>query len=107
MVYLHCWGGRGRAGTVGATLLHRLYGLPAEEALERVQRAYSTRKDPERAPAGTPFQLAPVFVCHRSAQVVSCLRCETPSSRSICRPRDTVCELLQVVPSHVRSTRCI
>ena len=24
VVYLHCWGGRGRAGTVGATLLHRL-----------------------------------------------------------------------------------
>ena len=24
VVYLHCWGGRGRAGTVGATLLHQL-----------------------------------------------------------------------------------
>lgn len=48
VIYLHCWGGRGRAGTVGATLLARMYGLGAEEALERVQRAYSTRKDPER-----------------------------------------------------------
>ena len=49
-VYLHCWGGRGRAGTVGATLLHRLYDLPAQECLERVQRAYDTRNDTERAP---------------------------------------------------------
>lgn len=49
VIYLHCWGGRGRAGTVGATLLHQLFGLDAEEALERVQRAYSTRNDIERA----------------------------------------------------------
>ncbi len=48
VIYLHCWGGRGRAGTVGACLLARMYGLGAEEALDRVQRAYSTRKDPDR-----------------------------------------------------------
>ena len=34
-VYLHCWGGRGRAGTIGACLLARLYGIGADEALER------------------------------------------------------------------------
>ena len=44
-VYLHCWGGRGRAGLVGACLLGRAYGLSAEEALERVGRAFSTRND--------------------------------------------------------------
>lgn len=44
-VYVHCWGGRGRAGTIGACLLHRLYGLDADEALERVQRAFITRGD--------------------------------------------------------------
>ncbi len=48
VIYLHCWGGRGRAGTVGACLLARMYRLGAEEALDRVQRAYSTRKDPDR-----------------------------------------------------------
>jgi protein-tyrosine phosphatase len=37
-LYIHCWGGRGRAGTVGAALLSKLYpGLSAEEALEHVQ----------------------------------------------------------------------
>ncbi|KAI8474515.1 MAG: MAP kinase phosphatase 6 [Monoraphidium minutum] len=44
-VYLHCWGGRGRAGTVGACLLAQMYGLSADEALERVQRSYATRRD--------------------------------------------------------------
>lgn len=44
-VYLHCWGGRGRAGTIGACFLGLAYGLQAKEALERVQRAYDTRQD--------------------------------------------------------------
>ncbi len=44
-MYVHCWGGRGRAGTVGACVLGRMYGLEAEEALERVQRAFATRDD--------------------------------------------------------------
>lgn len=44
-VYLHCWGGRGRAGTVGAAFLRRAYGLGADEALDRIQRAFSTRRD--------------------------------------------------------------
>lgn len=48
-LYVHCWGGRGRAGTVGAVLLASAYGLSADEALERVQRAYSCRQDPERS----------------------------------------------------------
>ena len=42
-VYLHCWGGCGRAGTVGAALLMAAYGVEADEALLRVQRAFYTR----------------------------------------------------------------
>jgi len=50
-VYLHCWGGRGRVGTVAACLLGSMYGLSADEALQRVQRAFSTRNDnKERSP---------------------------------------------------------
>lgn len=50
-LYVHCWGGRGRAGTVGAALLAKAYGLTADEALERVQRAFDTRLDnKERSP---------------------------------------------------------
>ena len=49
-VYLHCWGGRGRAGMVAAAALARLYGVPAEEALARVDRALKTREPEGRAP---------------------------------------------------------
>lgn len=49
-LYVHCWGGRGRAGTVGAVLLAKLYGLSADEALERVQRAFDTRGENRKSP---------------------------------------------------------
>eukprot|EP00435_Cladocopium_sp_Y103_P011261 s3098_g2.t3 len=43
-IYLHCWGGRGRSGVVGACLLGSLDpSLSAEEALDFVQRGYSAR----------------------------------------------------------------
>jgi hypothetical protein len=45
-IYLHCWGGRGRAGTVGACLIAKLYGwvaasrgMGAGRALSRGGRA--------------------------------------------------------------------
>jgi hypothetical protein len=50
VVYLHCWGGRGRAGTVGACVIGRLYGLGAAEALERTDRALSTREPGAKSP---------------------------------------------------------
>ena len=50
VLYLHCWGGRGRAGMVAAATLARLYGIPADEALERVDRALKTREPGGRAP---------------------------------------------------------
>ena len=43
-IYVHCWGGRGRAGLVGACLLALLQPqLDAEAVLERVQTGYDTR----------------------------------------------------------------
>lgn len=54
--YVHCWGGRGRVGLVGACFLAATYGLSAEEALERVQRAFDTRKDSERRSPETDEQ---------------------------------------------------
>jgi len=35
-LYVHCWGGKGRAGLVSACLLSELYGIDAEESLERI-----------------------------------------------------------------------
>ena len=43
-LYIHCWGGRGRAGLVGACLLTLLYPhLEASVILQWVQQAYETR----------------------------------------------------------------
>lgn len=43
-LYIHCWGGRGRAATVGASLIGVVEGLTADQALDRVQKAYSARE---------------------------------------------------------------
>ena len=59
-IYMHCWGGRGRAGTLGACLLGDLYGIDAEEALLRVQKAFSTRGDAGAAPSTYPSSLCDV-----------------------------------------------
>lgn len=66
VLYVHCWGGRGRAGTVGACLLAQLYGLDAEQALARVQRAYNTRGE-----LGAPLNLTFNHESHLSSMVVS------------------------------------
>lgn len=42
-IYLHCWGGHGRAGTVYCILLHLIYGMNAEDALNYCQRVHDTR----------------------------------------------------------------
>lgn len=43
VLYIHCWGGKGRAGLVGACLLAHMYSIGAEEALVRVQVYCSLR----------------------------------------------------------------
>ena len=52
-IYIHCWGGRGRAGLVGACLLSLLFPqLSSSEILEWVQRGYDTRYGAEDMPFG-------------------------------------------------------
>lgn len=51
-LYLHCWGGRGRAGLVGACLLSLLCPhLDGESVLDIVQQAYSARAGAANMPA--------------------------------------------------------
>jgi hypothetical protein len=46
VLYLHCWGGKGRAGLVAACMLGCMYnGMGAEEALERIQ-TYANVRNP-------------------------------------------------------------
>jgi alanine transaminase len=50
-VYLHCWGGKGRSGTVGAAVLAMLYaGASEAEVLARLRAAFSTRGLPGETP---------------------------------------------------------
>lgn len=37
VIYLHCWGGHGRTGSVVCIMLHLMYGLNAKDAMERCQ----------------------------------------------------------------------
>lgn len=46
VLYLHCWGGHGRTGTVVSIMLHLMYGLSAEEAMERCQFVHDIRRIP-------------------------------------------------------------
>lgn len=46
VLYLHCWGGHGRTGTVVSIMLHLMYGLSAEESMERCQFVHDIRRIP-------------------------------------------------------------
>lgn len=46
IMYIHCWGGHGRTGTVVCIMLHLMYGLSAEEAMERCQFVHDLRQCP-------------------------------------------------------------
>ena len=46
LVYLHCWGGHGRAGTIGAMVLGAWYRrIPFQEIIEFLQKAHQTRSE--------------------------------------------------------------
>mmetsp|Transcript_18698 Transcript_18698/g.24343 ORF Transcript_18698/g.24343 Transcript_18698/m.24343 type:complete len:507 (-) Transcript_18698:197-1717(-) len=51
VIYLHCWGGHGRAGTVVSIMLHLMYGLGAKAAMERCQFVHDLRRVPMEVPS--------------------------------------------------------
>jgi hypothetical protein len=62
-LYVHCWGGHGRTGTLLAVMLSWLYGLPYAATLKHVQACHDSRIFPQavRSPQ-TPVQRAQVGV---------------------------------------------
>lgn len=46
IIYLHCWGGHGRTGTVVCIMLYLMYGLDPKEAMKRCQRVHDIRRCP-------------------------------------------------------------
>eukprot|EP00741_Cyanophora_paradoxa_P002627 tig00000615_g2549.t1 len=76
VLYVHCWGGHGRTGTIVSLMLVYLYGLSADEAMKIVQWTHDRRKNPQnmRSPE-SPAQIAQV---RRLAQQVLAIRRITP-----------------------------
>lgn len=54
LFYIHCNGGHGRAGTIGAYILGKIYGFDTKEAVEHVEKCRNTRKDKTRNFVPTP-----------------------------------------------------
>ena len=44
IIYLHCWGGHGRTGVIVCLVLHLLYGITGDEAIERCEFVHDIRK---------------------------------------------------------------
>jgi hypothetical protein len=44
IIYMFSGSGAGRVGTIGASILTRIYGVPGHEALERIQRYHDARR---------------------------------------------------------------
>lgn len=42
-MYVHCWGGHGRTGSLITVMLSRLYGLPTDRALAYTQAMHDSR----------------------------------------------------------------
>jgi hypothetical protein len=54
LIYIHCNGGHGRAGTVGAYLMGKLYGLDTSQAVSHIEKCRETRIDKSRNFIPTP-----------------------------------------------------
>lgn len=46
VIYLHCWGGHGRTGTLVCIMLHLMYGLDPVECMRRCQFVHDLRQCP-------------------------------------------------------------
>lgn len=88
VVYLHCWGGHGRTGTVVCILLHLLYGLDASASLMRCQRVHDLRECPiDVQSPQTPLQREQVVrvisKLMAQPQHAPMLRSRSPSAASV------------------------
>jgi len=61
VLYIHCWGGHGRTGTVVAILLGTLYDITPQEALQKVEEYHQMRVARRSRSPETPSQCAQVL----------------------------------------------
>lgn len=95
-MYIHCWGGHGRTGTLVAVMLGRLYNMPYTTALRYTQAFHDSRVYPQgvRSPQ-TPVQRAQVrrLLAAQSAVassaptlLTSAARAPVPATAGVVRP---------------------
>lgn len=67
-LYIHCWGGHGRTGTLVSILLGRLYGMDARAAIRYCQKCHDSRQYPQDTLSPqTPVQRSQVCAVHAAA----------------------------------------
>jgi hypothetical protein len=64
IIYLHCMGGHGRAGMIGAILVGLVYGLDTAEAVAYVEKMRETRGDTSRNFIPTPETARQINMIH-------------------------------------------
>ena len=47
ILYIHCWGGHGRTGTLVSIIVGRLYGMTSSQAMDYCQRCHDSRVCPQ------------------------------------------------------------
>ena len=73
IVYLHCWGGHGRAGTIGAMVLGLWYRTPFVEAIAFLQKSHQTRLEGGNYPTPqTKEQINQVLRFYRKENISIC-----------------------------------
>jgi hypothetical protein len=70
-IYLHCWGGHGRAGTVYCLVLQLAYGMTANEALDYCQRIHDCRQS--YITVGSPQTLEQATQVRRLEEIILAL----------------------------------
>lgn len=81
-VYMHCHGGHGRAGMVGAVVAGRWFGMQANAAIAYVENARAARRDKSRNFIPTPESTAQVQAVGELLGVESGKRLPPRSDRS-------------------------
>lgn len=65
IVYMHCLGGKGRTGTVGAIVVGLWYQIPAKDALKFTRAAFKLRPNKGKRVTKVPQTAAQVAQVHR------------------------------------------
>ena len=96
-LYVHCWGGHGRTGTVIAVMLGRLYDVTAAQALERTQQLHDIRGDPQNVGSpSTRTQVAQVF------RLLAARRNWSDGSRRAASPSETPADPVEAAENETK-----